>query len=251
MDKIVFIYGLVDPITNELRYIGKSINPKVRLRKHISERSIHDSYKDRWLRKIINLGVKPELIIIDEVLITNWQFWESHYIGYYKSLGCKLTNGTNGGDEPPSTKGRKHTAEAKLKMSNTKKGKPIPWLNNGVERSNEHKSNLSKSLRGRVSPNKGEKFSEEYRKKLSDAHKWQQGENHPMFGKKHSEETKTKLSKYFSKSVLQFSLNGVFIKEFESAKAAEIETGISSNIIKNICLNKRKKNGNFKWVYKK
>lgn len=137
--KTVFIYGLIDPKTNELRYIGKSINPKVRLRKHISERNNHDSYKDRWVRKIYNSGFKPELIIIDEVLKSEWQFWEQHYIAYYKMLGSKLTNGTIGGDQPPSTKGRKHRDESKKKMSESKKGKPIPWLNNGKPRSKTHK----------------------------------------------------------------------------------------------------------------
>ena len=54
-------------------------------------------------------------------------------------------------------------------MSNTKKGKPIPWLNNGSERSESHRKNLSKSCKGRISPNKGNKYSEEFRKKLSNS----------------------------------------------------------------------------------
>lgn len=166
--RVIYIYGLVDPITTELRYVGKSINPINRLKKHISERNIHDSYKDRWVRKLNDKKLKPELFIIDEVDEGEWVFWERHYIGYFKTIGCRLTNGTNGGDEPPSTKGRKHKEESKMKMSKTKSGKPIPWLNNGP-RTEEHQKNLSKSLKGKKSPNKGKVFSEEYRLKLSEA----------------------------------------------------------------------------------
>ena len=64
---------------------------------------------------MINDNDELDIIIIDIVDQTEWQYWEKFYISYYKFIGCKLTNGTNGGDQPPSTKGRKHTEESKLK----------------------------------------------------------------------------------------------------------------------------------------
>jgi hypothetical protein len=143
-------------------------------------------------------------------------------------------------------------------MSEAKKGKAIPWLNS-KPRTEKHKENLKKASKGKISEKKGKTYEEIYgadvafelREKLSKTHKWQNSENHPMYGKKHSKETKEKLSIRFSKKVFQFNLNGDFIKEFESAKIAEKETGISANIIKNTCLNKNKKNGKFKWCYNK
>ena len=137
--ELVYIYGLVEKEKNVLRYIGKTTNLKRRLKRHISERFLHNSYKDRWIRKLVDTNKTIDVIILDEVPKTDWQYWEKFYISYYKYIGCQLTNGTNGGDQPPSTKGRKHTEESKLKMSKTKKGKPIPWLNNGKERTEEHK----------------------------------------------------------------------------------------------------------------
>ena len=258
MNKIVFIYGLFDPLTNELRYVGKSINPIIRLRKHISERNLHDSYKDRWLRKLYGINLKPELIIIDEVCLSNWQFWESFYIEYFKSIGCRLTNGTLGGDQPPSTKGRKHTEYSKEKMSKTKKGKPIPWLNNGDVRTQKHIDNLSKSLKGRKSERLGKTYEQLYgddsdrlKKKLSESHIGiQAGENHPMFNKHHSDETRNKLSKHFSKPVIQLSLNNEYINEYESAKIAEEKTGVPFYTIKNICNGRIKKSKQYKWRYK-
>ena len=102
-ERVVYIYGLSDPISKQLRYIGKSVNPIVRLRKHLSERNLHDSYKDRWIRHLVKLDLKPELTIIDEVEGDNWVYWEKFYIAYFKFLGCNLTNGTDGGDAPPTT----------------------------------------------------------------------------------------------------------------------------------------------------
>ena len=46
--------------------------------------------------------------------------------------------------------------------------------------------------KGKPGPNKGKKFSEETRRKMSESLK---GENHYMYGKRHSEETKKRISK--------------------------------------------------------
>ncbi len=224
MIDIVFIYGLVQKNTNELRYVGKTTDINRRLKRHINERFLHDSYKDRWIRKLIDNNDEIEIIIIDLVEQTEWQYWEKFYINYYKFIGCNLTNGTNGGDQPPSTKGRKHTEESKLKMSNTKKGKPIPWLNNGKERSEKHRENLSKSLKGRQSPNKNKKFDEKRCKKLSEA----------------------STSK---KKVKQIDLNGNLIKIWDSI--SEAQKSLQIRHISEVCRNVRnqKTAGGFKWEY--
>lgn len=224
MEDKVFIYGLVEKNTNKLRYIGKTTDPKRRIRRHINERFMHNTYKDRWIRKLIDCGEEPELILIDTVCKTEWQYWEKFYISYYKFIGCLLTNGTEGGDQPPSTKGRKHTEESKLKMSITKKGKPIPWLNNGSERSGQHRQNLSNSLKGRVSPNKNKKFNDEYKKKLSEA-------------------STTK------KKVKQLDLNGNLIKIWDSIANAQKTLQIRhiSEVCRNV--NNNKTSGGYKWEY--
>lgn len=223
MEKI-FIYILVDPISNQIRYVGKTTDVKRRIRRHISERFLHDSYKDRWIRKLIDNNHYPEIETIDIVSKDNWGYWEQFYISYFNFLGCNLTNGTIGGDEPPSTKGRKHTSESKLKMSNTKKGKPIPWLNNGLERTDEHRKNLSKSCKGRESPNKGKKFSIEYRNKLSE-----------------SSTVKLKVN--------QLDLNGNLIKIWDSISLAQKTLQIRH--ISEVCRgdNNNKTSGGYRWEY--
>lgn len=220
----VFIYVLIDPKSNQIKYVGKTTDIKRRLRRHISERFLHDSYKDRWIRKIVDSNVLLEIEIIDEVDKSNWGYWEKFYISYFKSIGCLLTNGTIGGDEPPSTKGRKHTIESRLKMSNTKKGKPIPWLNNGIERTEEHRQNLSKSCKGRQSPNKGNVYTKEHRDKLSN-------------------------SSTVKKKVKQIDLDGNLVKIWDSISLAERTLQIRhiSEVCRNVLYHKT--TGGFKWEY--
>jgi group I intron endonuclease len=220
----VFIYILIDPRNNQIKYVGKTNNLIRRLRRHISERFLRETHKDKWIRKLVNVELKPTIEVIDIVDKDNWEYWEKFYISYFKFIGCELTNGTHGGDQPPSTKGRKHTLESRLKMSKSKKGKPIPWLNNGSERTEEHRYNLSVSCKGRKSPIKGKKFNEEHRKKLSDA----------------------STSK---KRILQFTKSGEFIRKWDSIEEAEKTLQIQH--ISEVCRNKKhhKTTGGYIWKY--
>lgn len=220
----VFIYLLIDPISKQVRYVGKTTDTKRRIRRHISERFDRDTYKDRWIRKLLDNDVRPEIEIVDEVPCNDWEYWEKFYISYFKFLGCHLTNGTIGGDQPPSTKGRKHTDESKLKMSNAKKGKPIPWLNNNSERTEQHRKNLSKSLKGRVSINKGKKFSEDLKKKLSNA-------------------STVKLK------VKQIDLDGNIVKVWNSI--SEAQKALQIKHISEVCrgVGRHKTSGGYKWEY--
>ena len=238
----VFIYGLIDPSNNELKYIGKSVNPKNRFRKHLQDSVKKITFKDKWINKLIKNNQKPELIIIDVVDSNDWVFWEKHYIAYYKYIGCSLTNLTDGGDNPPNRKGIKRTKdeiekirksnlgkkrsdETKKNISLSKIGKPINHLNNGKERSHLHKINLSLSLKGRKSPNKGKKYSEEHKIKLSNAHSNQK------------------------KQIIQMDLNGNIIKFWDSISDAK--KFYKNNHISECCLGKVKTAAGYKWIYKK
>lgn len=239
MNKI-YIYGLVDPETNQLRYIGKSKNPESRYRKHLQDSKKKITYKDKWIYHVLFKQKKPELIILDFTLNDDWEEIEKFYIAYFKFIGAKLTNLTEGGDNPPSAKGRVWTAEqlkrisennkgkkrseeTKKNISLSKKGKPLPHLN-GKERSLSHRKNISLSLKGRTSPNKGKKFDDQYRKKLSDAHSHQK------------------------KKVIQINKNGEIIKIWDSIADAKKE--YKNNHICECCLGKVKTAAGFKWKYK-
>ena len=221
---MTFIYILSDPSNGNVRYVGKTKDLNRRFRRHISERNLRNSYKDRWIRKIVDSGDLPEITVVDIVSDEEWSYWEKFYISYFKFIGSELTNGTEGGDQPPSTKGRKHTIESRLKMSNSKKGKPIPWLNKGEKRTESHKKNLSNSCKGRTSPNKGNKYTNEFREKLSN-------------------------SSTVKKKVNQYSLDNVFIKTWESI--AEAQKALQIRHISEVCRNVKyhKSTGGFIWRY--
>jgi group I intron endonuclease len=71
-------------------------------------------------------------------------------------------------------------------------------------------------------------------------------------GMKHSEETKNKMSKNstWSKPILQFDINGIFIKEWNSAAEAHDKAGFSQTCIRKVCLGISKQHKNFIWKYK-
>lgn len=83
---------------------------------------------------------------------------------------------------PKGGKGHPQLEETRKKISESHKG---------IELSEEHCRNISKSKKGQKSWCKGLKFSKEHRKKLSEAHKGIKNHN---FGKPHSEQHRSKIS---------------------------------------------------------
>lgn len=120
---IAFIYSLSDPRTGEIRYIGKSVNPNYRLRKHIIRSKKEKYHRANWIRSLLSAGLKPVLDIVDEVPEDCWQALEAAYIQFFREdEGCDLVNSTPGGEAGPICVGRKHSLEARQKM----RGK-VPW----------------------------------------------------------------------------------------------------------------------------
>lgn len=66
-----------------------------------------------------------------------------------------------------------------------------------------------------------------------------------------SEETKVKIGRANSEKVLQFSLNGTLLHEYDSCKAASIGINKTASAISNCCTGKSKKCSNYLFLYKK
>ena len=92
-----YIYILQDPITQEVRYVGKSNNPKRRYTSHLCDKPKIKYYSYYWIQSLLKKGLKPIMTIIDET-DSDWQQLEKYWIGQFKAWGFKLTNITEGGE---------------------------------------------------------------------------------------------------------------------------------------------------------
>lgn len=202
----IYIYALIDPRTNEVRYVGKSNNPKKRYVRHISCKD-NGKYKNRWIKQLIKINLLPILNIIEECDESKWSEREQCWIKYYRELGCRLTNLTDGGE---GSIGYIPTEETRKKLSDSLKGKLSGKCNPFYgKHHSEHTINIIREKRKlqifskecimrrakKISGNNhylyGKHISEEAKMKMSEA---KLGNNNPNYGKHHSEERKRKIS---------------------------------------------------------
>lgn len=178
----VKIYALRHPDTLEIRYVGKTVRSlSRRLGNHIANAkgNKHNKHLSNWILKLLAVGKRPLIELIEECEHSIWQEKEKYWISKYPNL-INLTSGGDGcegfiHDEATKEKiklsklGFKHSEEFKKNMSNRLKGKHL---------TEAHKANIGNA-------NRGKKATPETRIKLSEAHK----------GIVQSEESKRKRSK--------------------------------------------------------
>lgn len=90
-----FIYGLYDPRTNELRYIGKANHPQRRLAGHLRECRRRRTPVYDWMR---SLDATPIMLVIEHA--ADWREAEGRLIAAERAKGTRLLNLADGGDEP-------------------------------------------------------------------------------------------------------------------------------------------------------
>lgn len=190
----MFIYGLQDPITYELHYVGATKNIEKRFDGHIKESKERFGWfnykKSNWIFNLLEKGMCPEIFIIEEV-DKNWQEKEKFWIAYFRYIGSNLFNLTDGG-EGGDTVSNNPRKEIFLKSSADKRRgrKRGTWEEQlGVERAAKIKLQMSLRQRGKPSG---------------------------MLGKKHTEETKNKMKRSSRKGISN-------IEFFGEEKAREIK----------------------------
>lgn len=280
-EEVTYIYTLVDPKDNLVKYVGKSDKPNIRLKDHIRKIKYSNTLKNNWLRSLLKEDLIPKMEIIDIVPISEWSFWESYWISQYRSWGFILKNGTNGGEGgmislesrkkiSESKKGFKHSEESKQKMSDNSKGFKLSCLTKkilsqklignkralGLTHSEEFKQKMRDRMSQNNNPMYGNSFykqwvkkygKEEADKKFNDfknkLQKNNTGKKNPFYGKTHSDEFKQKMWK----KVKQLDLDGNLIKIWDSITEAAKSLGMSQSGISNACI-KNKKYYNYKWL---
>lgn len=277
--RTVKIYCLIDPLTNDVKYVGKTEKSlEFRLHQHLIKKD--NTHVRCWIKSLKKKFEVPIIELIEEVCENDWVFWEKFWICQFKCWGFKLTNLTLGGD---GCNIRHHTEETKRKLSEIRKRQGAPWMKNRVV-TEETKKKLSLFNTGRkISEDKKINFGKHNNIKvkqynldgdyiktfasIADAGRFIN--RHPnnvqmcASGKCRSsggyiwryenddfDRFNTKLNESTKKPVLQYDLEYKFIKEWESASQPQKELGFLSVSVINCCNNKQKTSYGYIWKYK-
>ena len=233
-----YIYLITDT-TNGMKYTGKHhyhIEGQLDPNYHGSGVIIKNIYKKRpetLKEEYIKTCYSEEEMCSDE----------QHYIEVFDTLWPNGYNLTKGGEGcvaceeickkiSEANKGRKFSEEHIRKLSVANKGKQL---------SEETRRKISESTSGEKNPFYGRQHSEESKNKISKAKKGKPAHNK---GKPMSEEQKKKMSK----KVLQFTLDGEFIREWSSTKECG-RNGFSQSAVSACCNGKRKSHKGFIFKY--
>jgi hypothetical protein len=256
-----YIYVLLDPRKNgeyiyedlkfeyEPFYIGKGKRDRIYFTLLPNRSSGHKKNK---LKSLKDLGLEPIVLIIKN----NLTFEESinEEIDYIRKIGRRdlkigpLTNLTNGGEGRLNGKNSPESIE-KARQSRLNSNQKLRESGYDFSLSELTKLKLSVVNTGDKNPMWGKKHTDNVKENQSFR---VSGTNHPMFGKKHSKETldliksrrndvvnqkirNEESSRRNSKSILQYSLDGELMREFESIKVASEITGLSESIIGKTC----------------
>jgi len=147
----VKIYILIDPMDNQIRYVGKtSQSLGRRLSNHCRTDRRDTSHKGRWIARLVRMGLRPIIQVLQYVDEPFWAQAEQYWIGHYRSIGCPLTNGTIGGDG-----GNTLTPAARAKLSAAKVGVKRPPF------SDEWRRRMSESHRSITHCKRGHAFTTE------------------------------------------------------------------------------------------
>lgn len=201
--RTVYIYTLVDPRTEEIRYVGKTTNLKARAASHWHDVKRKKSHLYNWIRSLKKRGVRPVVRVIEETDTDHWQDRERYWIDEGYRLGWRLTNATDGGDGGSGRRGWNHTIQTRKKISKANSGK----------RHHQY----------------GKRVPDEVKAKISESHI---GKKNHFYGKTHSEESRNLMSQRLRgrapinrRAVL---IDGVI---YESVRAASVAYGVSEGAI--------------------
>ena len=139
---MAIIYALCDPITEDVRYVGKAICLSARLKSHKNEK--RDTRKCRWLESLWKQGLSPIVKELETVTNEKWEEAEIRWIAFYRELGCDLCNHTTGGEGLSNA-----SEETRRKLSVIQKGRLSDPVYRAKIYTPERSAKISKSLTGK------------------------------------------------------------------------------------------------------
>ena len=93
-----YIYYLADPRNGEVKYVGRTVNLKSRLKNHLNKAKNKGTRRVNWITSLRSEGVKPSLIVVDKVPLGEGRFWEKFWISQFLVWGFDLLNYLGGKD---------------------------------------------------------------------------------------------------------------------------------------------------------
>lgn len=242
------IYFLIDPRTNEIRYVGKTTK---QLNKRLFNGHLKDkakTHKTNWINSLKKQGLIPEIKLVkickNEELCN---FSEKFYIKLLgradKNMGI-LVNSTDGGEGTP---GKILTQETKNKIGNSNLGKNVGRKASEItkEKMKISYKNIPQETKNRIkhivsSANLNKKVSKKTRQKMSKAQslrkpptqKTKDQISKKLLGFKNANTSSTFLGVSFIKSqnlfraTIHFNRKGIIIGHFKE----ELHAAIAYNI---------------------
>ena len=218
-DNIGIIYGLICPITNNIRYVGQTtqkLNNRFIQHKTCSIKS--KTHLGNWLRKlkVLNLLNSLEIVILDKCSTDSLIERETYYINFYILKGCNLVN-----------EAIRDIQTNRLVLT---------------EKQKQRRRDIA------IEVHTGRKRSEETRKNLAKARKlYLANNNNPNLGRKIGEETKKLMSDKKPKiKVCSLDFHGNIIKYYDSINAVKTD-GLSVGNVANCIKNKQSTYKNSFW----
>ena len=150
--------------------------------------------------------------IIDEII--DWRESERYYIEKYRNLGYDLKNKNKGG------------------------GGPEEWKEESIQKLKSHPTRgkkISKAHKGKEKSHKGKKFKEKHKQKIKATRGF----------------LKNRKITWINTPVLQYDLEGNFIKEWSSQIEATKALNKTGDGIGACCRGRQKKAYNYIWKFKK
>ena len=263
--RTIYIYKLIDPITNNVRYVGKTTNLVRRLNAHINRSKKNKYHSARWVNSLLEKGLKPEISIIEECNENNWEEREIYWISYYREH-FDLTNILDGGGHSPSygRLGKPWSDEQRMNNRKARLGMKVKHTDEG---NNKRADGIRKYYANNKVPVFQYMLNGDFIKKWDSAvdagtelgikpsniikvcknERKKSGNFIWSFEKKSIDEYERT---FFTKQIIQKDANDVILNEFNSLKEASENTKTSRTGISNCLKGLSKSSGGFKWEYK-
>ncbi len=225
----VQIYKLVDPRYPDIvRYVGKTMmkDIKLRLAGHICSSKELKYWSQRWVNKIMNEGVRPEIHLLEVCDESNWEEKEQFWIKKFRSE--HLTNWEDGGR---STTLRKYTV-----VGTDKNAKKVDKYSINYEYicTYNSASDAARDINGCPEV-------------ICAVCNGRQTKAYGLRWKFNSDKEFSKTNHKRATAVSQYDMNGNFIETFISKNEARIKTGVCTSSI-NYCISGKYTNaGGFIW----